>query len=178
MRRCDDATMRSVIVEWLILYKLLYRRCLRSATSNMHKKRALLISGYLIYLGLITEGIEIDCRAPRLNNLAKHICTMHVIAMFVLRRTPATRQTPGDPDANVEFLPCPRLRTSRQESSHAERRRLGAWCLTTRLIGFIVNGSGMRHGTRLETANDPLNAFAQYGGIAAGHWKHALISGF
>ena len=50
--------------------------------NNMHKIPTLLI---FRRHKLITDGIEIVL-APRLNNLAKHKTTMHVIAMFVSRR--------------------------------------------------------------------------------------------
>lgn len=64
--------------------------------NNMHKIPTLLI---FRYHKLITDGIEIVL-APRLNNLAKHKITIHVIAMFVSRRH-ATDS--GDPGANVEL---------------------------------------------------------------------------
>ena len=69
---------------------------------------------------------------------------MHVIAVWF--RGGATRQTPGHPDANnVELSLLARLRTSPQyQSSHVERRTLGAWCLTTRLVGLVGDNHVVR----------------------------------
>lgn len=75
----------------------------------------------------------------------------------------ATRETPGDPDANVlRWSFCfARLRTyldldSSQVMSDGEDSVLG--CLTTRLMGFVVDKCGTKHSTRLQTGKGPLTA--------------------
>lgn len=69
----------------------------------------------------------------------------------------ATRETPGDPDANnVEFLFCSLTNISTRTSSHVGRRGLGAWCLITRLTGDVASKGGIEHIFKLKTANGPL----------------------
>ena len=107
---------------------------------NVHKIPS---SAYLflaIYHRLIRRRVlRLSCA-----DLAKLTYTMHVIAD--LFRDRATRQTPGHPDANnVELSLLARLRTSHQyQSSHVERRTLGAWCLTTRLIELVGDNHAVR----------------------------------
>jgi len=76
----------------------------------------------------------------------------------------ATRQTPGDPDANVEFVSV-LLAYEHIDSNGVmlERRRLGAWCLTTRLVGVVGDNCGTEYSVRLETANGPLVDCVWYG---------------